>query len=78
MTGMSGLEATRWVKEQRPETKVIIISSEINKNFVSTGIKCGIDGYLPKNIDKKTLIEAIRTVNNGEKYFNEAKTAALL
>jgi DNA-binding NarL/FixJ family response regulator len=71
---MTGLEATRWIKEQSPAIKVIIISSEIKKEYVSTGIKCGIDGYLPKDTDKTTLIEAIKAVSNGEKYFNKAIT----
>lgn len=75
MTGMNGLEATRWIKEQNDQIKIIIVSSEIKKEFVSTGIKCGIDGYLPKDVDKDTLIEAIRTVNRGEKYFNQAITS---
>jgi DNA-binding NarL/FixJ family response regulator len=71
MKGMTGLEATRWVKEQS-KCKVIIISSEVNKDYISLGIKCGIDGYLPKNVDKETLITAIRTVHSGTKFFNEA------
>jgi DNA-binding NarL/FixJ family response regulator len=73
-TGMTGLEATRWIKEQDPTMKIIIISSEIKKEFVSTGIKCGIDGYLPKDTDKATLIEAIRAVSQGQKFFNKAIT----
>lgn len=71
MQGMTGLEATRLVKEQG-NYKVIIISSEIKKEFISLGIKCGIDGYLPKNVDKETLVKAIRTVHEGGKFFNEA------
>jgi DNA-binding NarL/FixJ family response regulator len=71
MNGMTGLEATRWVKEQS-KCKVIIISSEVNKEYISLGIKCGIDGYLPKNVDKETLILAIRAVYSGTKFFNEA------
>ena len=74
MGGMTGLEATRWIKEQDQRIKVIIITSEIKKEFVSTGIKCGIDGYLPKDVDKETLLEAIRKVMAGEKYFNSAIT----
>jgi DNA-binding NarL/FixJ family response regulator len=73
-SGMTGLEATRWIKEQQADMKIIIISSEIKKEFVSTGIKCGIDGYLPKDTDKATLIDAIRTVSQGGKYFNKAIT----
>jgi DNA-binding NarL/FixJ family response regulator len=72
MGGMTGLEATRWVKEQNEKVKVIIISSEIKKEYVSMGIKCGIDGYLPKNVEKDTLVEAIRKVYAGEKFFNQA------
>lgn len=74
MGGMTGLEATRWIKEQEPAIKVIIISSEVKKEFVSAGIKCGIDGYLPKDADKDTLIDAIKVVSEGEKYFNKAIT----
>jgi DNA-binding NarL/FixJ family response regulator len=74
MGGMTGLEATRWIKEQDQTIKVIIITSEIKKEFVSTGIKCGIDGYLPKDVDKETLVDAIRKVMTGEKYFNVAIT----
>lgn len=75
MKGMNGIEATRWIKERSPHTKVIIISSELKKEFVSAGIKCGIDGYLPKDASKATLVEAIRAVNEGNKYFNEAITS---
>lgn len=74
MGGMTGLEATRMIKEQDSAIKVIIISSEVKKELVSEGIKCGIDGYLPKNADKATLVEAIRTVNQGNKYFTQAIT----
>ncbi|HEY9487761.1 MAG TPA: response regulator transcription factor, partial [Chryseosolibacter sp.] len=38
------------------------------------GIQCGIDGYLPKDVDVDVLHEAIRTVNGGGHYFNEAIT----
>jgi DNA-binding NarL/FixJ family response regulator len=74
MGGMNGLEATRWIKEQNKEVKIVIISSEITKQYVATGIKCGIDSYLPKDANKETLITAIRTVMKGEKYFNQAIT----
>lgn len=74
MGGMTGIEATRWIKEQDQSVKVILISSEIKKELVTAGIQCGIDGYLPKDVDQAILIEAIRTVKNGGRYFNEAIT----
>lgn len=74
MGGMTGIEATRWIKEQDQNVKVILISSEIKKELVTAGIQCGIDGYLPKDVESNVLGEAIRTVRNGGRYFNEAIT----
>jgi DNA-binding NarL/FixJ family response regulator len=75
MKGMTGIEATRWIKEQNPEVKIILISSEINKDFITAGIKSGIDGYLPKDSDKETLISAINSVMGGARYFSPEVTA---
>jgi DNA-binding NarL/FixJ family response regulator len=74
MGGMTGIEATRWIKEQNPSIKIILISSEIKKELVTAGIQSGIDGYLPKNVGQFTLTEAIRTVKQGGKYFTQAIT----
>lgn len=74
MGGMTGIEATRWIKEQDPNAKVILISSEVKKELVTAGIQCGIDGYLPKDVDLAILRDAITTVKNGGRYFNEAIT----
>lgn len=74
MGGMTGIEATRWIKEQDANVKVILISSEIKRELVTAGIQCGIDGYLPKDVDMEVLADAITTVKNGGRYFNEAIT----
>ena len=74
MGGMTGIEATRWIKEQDSNIKIILISSEIKKELVTAGIQCGIDGYLPKDVELDVLADAIRTVKNGGRYFNEAIT----
>ena len=47
---------------------------EVKKEFLSAGIQCGIDGYLPKDTDKQTMINAIRAVYSGDRYFTEAIT----
>lgn len=72
MTGMTGIEATRWIKEFDPTIKIILVTMEISKEYVSAGIKSGVDGYLPKDVTKETVIEAVRSVHNGNKFFNDA------
>jgi DNA-binding NarL/FixJ family response regulator len=75
LRGMTGIEATRWIKERDSSVKIILISMEISKDYISAGIKSGVDGYLHKDSEKATLIEAIRTVYKGGRYFNEAITS---
>ena len=70
MAGMSGIEATRWIKEQNPRMKIILISGQVNKEFISDGIKSGIDGYLDKDVDQATLQNAIQTVFSGRRFFS--------
>lgn len=72
MPGMSGIEATRWIKEFDPTIKVLLVTKEVSKEYVSAGIKSGVDGYLPKDVTSETVIEAIRTVHGGNKFFNDA------
>jgi DNA-binding NarL/FixJ family response regulator len=72
MGGMTGIEATRWIKNFDPTIRIIILSMEISKDYVSASIKSGVDGYLPKDVDKETVIEAITKVHHGERFFNDA------
>lgn len=72
MAGMSGIEATRWIKEIDPTIKVLLVTKEVSKEYVSAGIKSGVDGYLPKDVTSETVIEAARIVHAGDKYFNDA------
>jgi DNA-binding NarL/FixJ family response regulator len=72
MGGMTGIEATRWLKEFDPTIKVVVVTMEVSKDYVSAAIKSGVDGYLPKDVDKDTLLNAIRTVQEGGRFFNEA------
>jgi DNA-binding NarL/FixJ family response regulator len=77
MAGMTGIEATRWIKEQTPSVKIILISSQVSREYIADGIKCGIDGYLDKDVNKATLCAAIQTVARGEKYFSPQITALI-
>lgn len=72
MPGMNGIEAARWIKEIDESIRIIMLTMEISKDYVTAAIKSGVDGYVPKNIGKKTLLEALRSVHGGDRYFNEA------
>jgi DNA-binding NarL/FixJ family response regulator len=71
MKGMDGLEATRLIKEQNDKIEVILLSMEANEEFIAKGIGYGAKAYLPKDISRSKLLEAIRSVSSGEKYFSD-------
>ena len=74
LQGMSGLEACKWIKDQDCGIKIILLSMEIRKDYLSLGIKTGISGYLAKDIEDHVLFEAIESVHDGKEYFTEAIT----
>jgi DNA-binding NarL/FixJ family response regulator len=62
---MSGIEATRHIKEVSPSTRVLILSMFTDPGTVSEGIKAGADGYLSKSASRESVIQAIRDVSQG-------------
>ncbi|MGH2777145.1 MAG: response regulator [Actinomycetota bacterium] len=62
---MSGIEATRQIKEVSPSTRVLILSMFTDPGTVSEGIKAGADGYLSKSASRESVIQAIRDVSQG-------------
>ena len=69
MRGMTGIETARWIKEQDKGIKIILYSSNFNKEFVFAGMKNGLDGYIKKNSDPKLLRYIIKAVLSKPSYF---------
>lgn len=70
MPGMSGIEASRVIKEDYPQIRVIFLSMEVTESFVTEAVQAGAAGYLPKDSRRNILLEAIRKVGEGGKYFS--------
>ena len=70
MKGMTGIEAARWIKEQNSNIRIILLSGEVNQDYISLSAKVGVNGYLPKDVSKEALVDAIKKVYAGEKYFS--------
>ncbi len=72
MGGMTGIEAARWIMDFDPTIKVVLLTREISKVYVSAAINSGVDGYLPKDVDEETLMKALRIAHGGGLFFNDA------
>jgi len=77
MPVMNGLVAAKTIKRQSPHIKVIILSLHAEKSVIKHMLHIGVDGYLVKSTDRTELLQAIKEVANGKKYFSSEVTLAL-
>lgn len=69
MPEMDGIETTRQIKKDFPNTKVLILSMYKEKAFILKLMEIGASGYILKNKSKEELIEAINRVYAGDAHF---------
>jgi DNA-binding NarL/FixJ family response regulator len=74
----SGVEATREIRGQRPETKVIMLTSYADDEAIYGSIMAGASGYLLKQTRGQNLAEAIARVAGGESLLDPAVTNKVL
>lgn len=67
---MNGVEATRQILHEMPETKVLILSAHSDDAYVEQVMALGAMGYLIKQSASHVLPEAIRKVQAGKKCFS--------
>lgn len=70
MPNMDGFQVLKELKTLNSDIKPIVISMHNDGNYIAKCAKMGAHGYLLKNTDEAELILAIRSVNNGKKYFS--------
>ncbi|MCD7034458.1 response regulator transcription factor [Metabacillus sp. GX 13764] len=78
MPNVNGVEATKQLVDANPETKVIILSIHDDENYVTHALKTGARGYLLKEMDADTLIEAVKVVADGGSYLHPKVTHNLV
>lgn len=66
MPNMSGLEATRLIKAEAPEAKVVILTVSDDEEDLFEAVKSGASGYLLKNLKADVFFELIAGVASGE------------
>jgi DNA-binding NarL/FixJ family response regulator len=75
MPGISGIEATRAIRNSNPETKVVLLTTFDVQEYVYDGIRAGAVGYLLKDTDMKDLLDGIRWAYQGQAIYRTAKAS---
>jgi len=74
----TGVEATREIRGERPDTRVIMLTSYADDEAVYGSIMAGASGYLLKQTRGQDLATAIERVSRGESLLDPAVTANIL
>jgi len=79
MPELNGIEATRQIVSQFPESKVLIFSGHVEKRLLVEALKAGAKGFTMKScVSGNELITAIRAVAADENFFSQPITEAIL
>lgn len=68
MPGMGGLEACRRILQTDPEQKIIILTIHTEQTFPKRMLEIGARGYLTKECDVDSMVQAITAVHEGGSY----------
>jgi two-component system NarL family response regulator len=73
-----GLTATRLIKAEMPETKIVILTTSTEDHDLFEAVKAGANGYLLKSMDAESLIEALSDAQQEVPPFAPGLAAKLL
>ncbi len=75
---LNGLEATRQIRRDFPQVKVLILTMHDNEEYIRQVLAAGALGYVLKDAAARDLLGAIRTVNQGEAVLSPAITRLVI
>jgi two-component system response regulator NreC len=78
MPDLNGIAATRRLREEQPQLKILALSMHSDRRFVTGMLEAGASGYLLKDCAFSELANAIRTVAGGGLYISPRITASVL
>lgn len=78
MPGMNGIEATRRIKNERPETAVLALTMYEDDQYFFEMLRAGAAGYVPKRAAPDELASAIRAVSRGEVFIHPSLAGRLV
>ena len=78
MPGGSGLDAIRRIRQMKLPVRIVVLSMHSGREVVMQVLQAGSDGYVPKSSAHTDLVQAIRTVHNGQRFLHPEATTTLV
>jgi DNA-binding NarL/FixJ family response regulator len=78
MPRMTGLQATHEIKQQAPDTQVLILSMHDDERYLFEALRAGAAGYVLKRAADEDLVNAVRAASRGEPFLTSTAQHALI
>lgn len=78
MPQASGFDLIKGISLLNQDIKILVLSMHMEEAYIKKAIESGVNGYIPKDISKYELVQAIHSVYHGEMYFNQEVTKIMM
>lgn len=78
MPEMDGIQATRIIKKEHPEIKIMMLTSFSDQDHVIPALEAGASGFQLKDIQPDELVASIKKIMSGENQLHPTATSHLL
>jgi DNA-binding NarL/FixJ family response regulator len=78
MPVLDGVAATRQLRSAQPDSKVIVLTTFDDDDYVFEGLRAGAVGYLLKDAPSEKLVEAIRAAARGESFLQPSVASKVI
>src|SRR5436190_23547264 len=78
MPRMTGLQATHEIKQQSPDTQVLILSMHDDQRYLFEALRAGASGYVVKRAADQDLVDAVRAAGRGEPFLTATAQQTLI
>ena len=77
MLFMDGIEATKHIRDACPSARRLVLSIYDNQSYVESAFRASAHGYVVKDAIASELLDAIRSLRQGKRYFSHKKVSII-
>jgi DNA-binding NarL/FixJ family response regulator len=78
MPVLDGIEATKIIRKKYPTVKILMLTMYSSKQYITSMIAAGANGYILKNTGKEELMKAIEVLQGGNSYYSQEVTSRIM
>ena len=78
MPVLNGVAATRQISQTAPNSRVIVLTTFDDDDYIFDGLRAGAVGYLLKDVPSAKLVEAIRAAARGDSFLQPSVAAKVV